>query len=103
MAFWTDKKGKELTRKEFMERWKKGIKQVTPLQQVKFQIKSTYLMIAGFIAGIIICIISVKTLWWLLLILLGGLGLNIVQLLSMKQKVKLFEDIKTQMEGGKKK
>lgn len=97
--FWKDKKGKELTYQQFMNRWKKGIQQVTPIQQVRMQVKSTLLMIIGFLAGIIICITKIKTLWWLLLILLGGLGINVMQLISMKQKVKMFEDIQKQMEG----
>ena len=62
MAFWKDKKGNELTRKEFIERWKQGIQQVTPYQQVKMQLRSTYLMIVGFIAGIIATAFAIKTL-----------------------------------------
>ena len=103
MTFWKDKQGKELTRKEFMDRWKQGISEVTPYQQVKMQVRSTYLMIAGFIAGIIITILSIKTLWWLLLILVGGLGINISQLLAMKQKLKAFKLLEEQMQGGIKK
>jgi len=103
MAFWKDKQGKQLTRAEFMVRWKKGIADVTPYQQVKMQVRSTYLMIAGFIAGIIITFLSIKTLWWLLLILIGGLGINVMQLISMRQKLAAFKLWEEQMQGGKNK
>jgi len=71
--FMKDKEGNELSRKEFFSRWKKGIEGITPLQQTKTQMHSSFIMIIGILAGIVICIIGIKTLWWLLIILVGAL------------------------------
>ena len=83
---WKDKEGKEVSRKEFMERWKKGIASVTPLQQVKSQILFTYITIIGLLCGIVVSIWKFSTLWWLGIILLAGLGNTIVGLVGMYQK-----------------
>ena len=98
MKFWKDKQGNELTFKEFMARWKDGLTRVTGLQQVKIQIKSTWIMVIGLLAGIFIAILGIERLWWLLIILVGGLGNTLMQLLGLWQKKKLLEKFKFQME-----
>ncbi len=80
------KKGKKITWKEFMKRWGEGIEGITPMQQVKMQIQSTYIVIIGLLCGIVICLIGLSNLWWLLIILLGGLGNTLTQLIGMIQK-----------------
>ena len=92
----TDKEGNVLTWKEYGARWKKGIEGVTPLQQLKVQMQSTWIMLVGIVAGIVICLIAIKSYWWLLLILVGALGNTSVQQLGLWQKVKIFK----QLEGG---
>lgn len=91
----TDKLGNKLTWKQFMERWKSGINQVNPYQQVLIQINSTYIIIFGLLAGIVICIIGIKTLWWLLIILIGGLGNTLVQLIGLMQKRNVLKEVYT--------
>lgn len=86
-----DKQGNKLTYKEFLSRWKKGIEGITPMQQVKVQIKSTWIMIFGLLAGIVISVVGISRLWWLMLILVGGLGNASVQIISLYQKKKTFE------------
>jgi hypothetical protein len=81
-----DKFGNKLTWKQFMHRWKEGIEGVTALQQVKGQIYSTWIIVLGLLFGIIICIIGIRNLWWLLIILVGGLGNTLFQLLGLWQK-----------------
>jgi len=102
---WKDKDGKEVGRKEFMERWKKGMQGVTPLQQTEVQIRSTWIMIAGIIAGIIVAIVAIKTAWWLLIILVGALGNTAIQQLGLWQKKVLLQNFKMSIEpkGGDKK
>lgn len=97
MSFWKDKKGNELTRKEFMDRWKSGIQSVTPLQQVKINIRSTMIMLVGILAGIIITSINIKTLWWVLIILVGVFGVTSMQFLGLLQKKKALEFIDIQI------
>ena len=86
-----DKFGTELNWKEYFSRWKDGINKVTPLQQIKLQINSTYIMLIGILGGIIISIIGVKTLWWLLIILSAAFINTSVQLIGLYQKKFTFE------------
>ena len=80
------KTGEKINWKEFFERWKLGILQVTELQKINTQIKSTWIMIIGIIMGIVICIINIKTVWWLLIILIAALINTSIQQLSLYQK-----------------
>ncbi len=93
MKIWKDKQGKKLTSKEFMDRWKSGIQSITPLQQLKIQIRSTKIMLFGIVAGIVVTMINVKTLWWVLIILVGVLGVTTVQFIGLLQKKKGLEHI----------
>ena len=86
-----DKEGNQLTYKEYMARWKKGIEQVTPLQQAKAQFKSTIIMLIGILAGIIICITQFSKLWWVFLILVGSFGVVSFQLLGLFQKKRALQ------------
>ena len=89
------KKGK-MNIKTFLEHWKQGINGVTTFQQVKMQISSTWIIIIGLLCGITMCIIGFKTLWWLLIILVGGLFNTLIQLLGLVQKknqLMMFENL----------
>jgi len=99
MTFWKDKQGNELTFKEFMSRWKKGIEGVTALQQLKMQINSMYIMIIGLICGIVITLIAPGRLWWLTIILFGGLFNIVIQYLGVWQKKKMLENIEKEFGG----
>ncbi|KKN16035.1 hypothetical protein LCGC14_0979970 [marine sediment metagenome] len=100
MKFLKDKQGNKLTYSEYMQRWKSGIQSVTPLQQIKIQIRSTIIMLVGILAGIIVTLFNIKTLWWVLIILVGVFGVTSVQLLGSLQKKKALEDIEIVMKGG---
>ena len=92
MRFWKDKQGNELNFKQFIDRWKKGVEGVTPLQQVNVQINSTYIMISGIGAGFFITLFDIKTLWWLSIILFGALGNTYMQLIGLYQKRFAYEN-----------
>lgn len=96
MKFWTDKAGKELTFKEFMQRWKQGIQQVAltmPKQeQIKKQIRFTWIMLIGFCLGIAISIYHFKTIGWVIIVLLGAIGNTGVQLIALYQQKKMFDN-----------
>lgn len=87
---WTDKEGNKLTPKEFLSRWKEGMKGITPLQQVKTQMFGTRIILLGLLCGIIFCIMGIKNLWWLLIILVGGLFNTLVQYLGLWQKKNIY-------------
>jgi len=97
-TFWKDKKGNELTKKEFFQRWKSGIRGITPLAQTNIQVHSTWIMILGICLGITISLFGFSNLWWVFIILIGALGNTLMQLVSLKQKQKILKEF----EGGKK-
>ena len=91
--FWKTPKGEWLTFKEFMERWKKGIEGLTPLQTTKTQLHSTKLVILGIILGMIFSVLDFKRLFWLFIILFGSLGITLSQMVVLWQKKKAHEEI----------
>ncbi len=94
--FWRDKKGNELTFKQFMNKWKSGIEGVTPLAQTNIQVRSTWIMILGVSLGLFVSLFAFKTMWWVFIILVGALGNTLMQLVSLIQKQKILK----QFEGG---
>lgn len=90
---WRDREGRWIDAKEFRERFSKGVQGITPLQQTKSQIFFAYLTIMGIICGIIVSILSIKTLWWLGIILLAALGNTMVGLVGTYQKYKQLKNI----------
>lgn len=83
--------GEEITHKEYMKRWKQGIMKVGLLSQTKIQVRSTWIIIIGLIAGIIVSIMNAENLWWLIIILLGALGNTAIQLIGLIQKRNLID------------
>ena len=96
MKFWTTKTGEELTFKQFVEKWKKGINEVTPMQRLESSIFFQKTMTLGFFLGLCLAIYNYKTMWWLAIILFGGLGMNILQYKSLKQQYTLFKNLEEQ-------
>jgi len=82
--FWKDKKGKELSFKEFMKRWKNGVEGITPLQQTRTTLWSFLPLVAGILWGITVTFLG-KT-YWMTLILCGSLPITLIQVLSNYQK-----------------
>ena len=90
-----DKEGNYLTLKEWLQRWRRDMEGITPLQQTNIQIQATLILIIGLLSGVVISIIGFKNLWWLMLILIAGLINTLVQLLGLWQKrtvLKRFEN-----------
>jgi hypothetical protein len=79
--------------KEFMRKFKSGIEGITPLQQAKMIQRSTWISFLGVLLGIGVTLWQWKNMWWVLIILLGGAGITIVQLIGGYQKVKILENI----------
>lgn len=86
----------KLNNQSFMQRWKQGMMQITPLQQARITIRSTVIILVGIIIGMIISALNIKTLYWLFIILTGALGNTSIQLLGMVQKynqLKMFDKL----------
>ena len=98
VKIWRDKSGKWLTPKEFGQRWKKGVEGVTPEQQLYSQIVFTWITMIGLLCGITVSIFTFKNLWWLMIILLAGLGNTAVGLIGTYQRYKSVKEINKLME-----
>ena len=84
--FWKDKDGNKLTYKQFMSRWKEGLQGVTPYQQTKMQLNSTYIMLIGILCGFVITLFNLKNLWWLTIILGAAFFNTSISALGLWQK-----------------
>ena len=84
--FWKTRDGEELTFKQFLIRWKRGIVEITPLQQTKTNLWSMIPIFSGIIWGIVVTFIG--EFYWMTLILSGSLPLTSVQFISNLQKYK---------------
>ena len=93
-----DKLGNQLTWKEWFKKWGEGIEGTTPEQKVRIQIGATRITMLGFFLGLVMAVVGYKTLWWLGIILLGGLINTCVTYISLMQQRKGFK----QMNSGKK-
>lgn len=91
--FWTTKDGEKISYKEFMERWKEGLRGVTPYQQTKMQLKSTFIILIGISCGFIITLFNLKNLWWLSIILGASFFNVLISALGLWQKKDLMENI----------
>jgi len=67
-----DKYGNKLTWKEFMQRWREGIEGITPAQQARTILNSTWISLIGILCGISVCLFNFKSMWWVLIILVGA-------------------------------
>jgi hypothetical protein len=85
-----------------MERWKKGIEGITPLQQTKTSLMGVHIVLAGIFWGIVV--IAIAQIWWLFVILIGSLIVTITQWIGTYQKYKKFkavEEVMAGLKGGK--
>jgi len=96
MKFWTDKQGKKLTFKEFKDRLSDGISNITPLQLTSQQLRGMNIVLLGLFCGIVVCFFNIKNLWWLLIILIGSLYVNVTMYIGTWQKKKVLENIEKQ-------
>lgn len=82
--FWQDKYSNQLSLKEFLGRWRKGIEGISPVQQSLTSLWGFPLILGGMMTGIIINIIN--HVWWLCLILVGGFPPTLMSLVSLWQR-----------------
>ena len=91
------KTGEEITWKEFFNRWKWGIEGITPLQQTKSLFTSNFIMFIGILCGLIISLFHFKSLWWLTIVLLGGVINILINMLATWQKMALLLKLEYEM------
>jgi len=92
------KSGEKVSPKEFMKRWKQGMKDVTPRQMGVINIFGSVLVLSGVLIGLVTTFLT-KT-WWLFIILIGSLFLTAMSFLSTIQKQMMLNEFEKQMKGG---
>lgn len=93
-----DRSGKEITTKEFFQRWKQGVQEVTPLQQTALNFVGFGLVMLGIAIGLYTTW-RLDT-WWLFIILLGSWFLTTISLIGNLQKYLVLKKIEDVMKGG---
>ena len=89
----TTKSGEKITWKEFFKRWGKGIEGITPYQQTKMLFISNVIMFIGIFCGLIVSLFLFSSLWWLTIVLLGGVINILINMLATWQKLVLLKTI----------
>ena len=92
------KSGEQITTKEFFSRWKKGMQEVTPMQQTKISLIGNVFVLIGIVFGITMMIIN--QVWWLLVILTGSFLLAGMGTLGNLQRYFALQKINELMKGG---
>ena len=83
--------GEQVTWKQFFQRWKKGMEEVTPLQQAQVNQLGYITVLIGIIWGIIF---SIKvSQWWLVVVLIGSLIVSSTATLGNWQKKNTLKKI----------
>ncbi len=91
-----DKYGNYLTIRQYIKKWEKGIEGVTPLQQAGMTFRSTWIILLGITLGIFVCFLNLKTLWWLLVILIGALFNTIIQQIAGYQRLQILRRLENE-------
>lgn len=95
-----DKYGNYLTFNQYIQKWKTGIQNITPIQQTNIQIRSNWIILVGISGGIITSLFAAKTLWWLVIILTGALLVTITQQLGAYQKKRILDTIEKEVNSN---
>jgi len=87
--------GEVVTIKQFFQRWKQGMQEVTPLQQCQVNQLGFITIFIGVIWGIIFSIYLKQ--WWLSIILIGSLIVSSTSFLANWQKKNILKKIDKEM------
>jgi len=99
MKVWKDKEGKKLTVKEFTKRFKDGIVNMTPEQRLKNEARSTFIMLIGYLIGLVSLVIYRKSFvvqWFtyaLIIIFLGASWGQFVKWFTSRQQLRLLKNM----------
>ena len=86
--------------KGFLDKWKDGIAMITPLQSAQATQKGNYVMLIGFIAGMITMFFNLKQWWWIELILGAGLFNHIIMMIGVQQKINMLNKFEQEDNNG---
>lgn len=97
MKVWKDRSGKWIDRKEFTNRFKTGVQQISPMQQIKVSMFGYLIIYAGIIFGLV-STYKVE-LWWLFTILCGSGIISLIQGLGMLQKYLIYKNLEKEVDN----
>jgi len=92
------KAGEVISWKEFFKRWGEGIEGITPLQKLQAQMNGIIIQLIGLNLGFVITILNFKTLWWVSIILFGGIIVSGIQHLGVKQQINNLKKFESETE-----
>ncbi len=95
--FWKDKAGSKISYREFIDRWKRGMEGITPLQQFKGQLNSTYIILVGILLGFVVTLFNFESVWWLSIILGAAFFNTLIQGLGIWQKVRILKRLENEL------
>lgn len=104
MKVWKDKEGKKITGKEFWNRFKEGINNITPVQKIENEARGSFIMCLGYLVGLISLIVYRKSFvvelftYALMLIFIGALWSNVIKWLALRTQLKVFKGIENNNE-----
>ena len=76
-----------------MNRWKAGIEKVTPLERLQATQKGNWVMLVGYLCGLIVMFLNVMQWWWGIIILAGALCNQAVMMIGVSQQIKAFRKV----------
>lgn len=97
-----DKKGKKITGKEFFKRWKEGMANLTPIQRLENETKSTFIMLIGYLVGLVALFVYMDKFgvrlftWGLIIIFLGAFWGNLIKWIALKGQLKIFRGLEVE-------
>jgi len=91
------KTGEQVSWKEAMIRFKKGVEDITPSQKLKYDMRGTLITLIGFILSLIVVIIKRNDIgilsYGLILIFIGSSISTFVKYLGMRQQMSFFKTL----------
>jgi hypothetical protein len=92
-----DKAGNQITFKEFMSRWKKGIESLSPAQKLKNDINGNFVTLLGYLVALVAVIVKIEAIgllsYGLILIFIGSAWTTGVKWIMLRQQYKFMNDL----------
>ena len=80
----------EIQTKTKLQRFKEGVAMITPLQSLQATQKGNWIMLLGYVGGIITMLWNLKSWWWIELILGAGLFNHSLMMFGQQQKINML-------------
>lgn len=98
LKVWKDREGNKITAKEFAQRFKEGINNITPIQKLENDMRSTFVSMIGFLISFIALIVFIGDMpntwltYGLMLVFLGSIWSNLIKFLSFRVQLIAFKN-----------